>query len=278
MTIFLCGCGNFGSLNIFTSNGGGGGSAGDYTAPPVTTDLTLHLAPSTLLDSYADTDDVVFWGNGDGLGSAGASSPAGSQPEFFASGGPNNGAFIRFDGVDDYMTVPNSDIVLDTGLTAVLVVKTISSFVDGSGILSKGYSGDYWNVTIGTSGGLNRYFFGESAGGGSGSGNVDDSPYSMNADQWYIRTITIDATGAVETYSDGDSVGSAGFFFSNMVQNSEPLIIAATQDTSGTPENFSHMDLAEAILYNRVLNTSEREEVECELSARHNIALSYTCP
>jgi len=199
--------------------------------------------------SGADGDPVTNWA--DEKGSADLST--GDAPTLkTGANGINNNAVVRFDGINNLLT---------TGTTGYTTISEPYTFIIIFQYLST--SGNTRVLDGGTS---TRHLFGGRfdendwiirQGNNVQGGSPDGLPH--------IATIRYDTGSGDILRIDGTQVvsGNAGD------RNNNGITLGA--DASGS--NYANVDVAEVLLYEDALTTSERDNVELALSSKYDIAL-----
>ena len=157
------------------------------------------------------------------------------------------GSCLKFDGMNDYVSVANSgSLNITNALTIALWVK-FNSIAPSAGFLAKGY-GSISNYQFGTgeSGTQLRFRWND-------TNNIINSPnHNYKADEWHYVTVTVDTVNHIlRFYSDGSQLGSDVSFPSVLIANSEPLKIGLSADT------YFNGTIDEVMTFNRSLSASE---------------------
>ena len=207
-------------------------------------DAVLHLDAGTL--GLADGAAVSSWG-------LAAQATADNQPTFIASSAEFNGnAVVRFDGTDDWMALSPSPI--NVGSVTMFAVGKFSNPSGGEQYLLAGQDG----------GGNDRIRFAVDGGGyeyrigSSGWRAINTGAGTADGD---VHVFAI--TSAAEGFLDGVSVGTSG-----NSSTETPVALNIGSYNVGQKAFFSG-DIAELIMYNRVLTAQEITDVSNYLAVKH---------
>jgi hypothetical protein len=249
---------------------------------PVTSGLSVWLRADMGVLTNA-TGNVTNWqdqATGDGSQNA-TQGTATNQPLFVASAsGLNNQPVVRFDGVKDStgdrLLLGNLSNKFTTGEATLFVVYTGDSSlgVNYSVYSSAGLGGTYWNEGkvgpfYGTTGAFN-YRYNE-----NGSfGNYPDIPCAGN------HIVEFRAGSDYTAFTNGVSLGTL------TVANTAGASVGTYKfwggddhrigNNSATTDNLNFRgDVAEIIIYSRVLTDNERNQVGAYLEARYRISGNY---
>lgn len=249
---------------------------GKLSTPYGTHIPVAHLSYVSLAEDYQDQDLISSWRFQNPYGSKSAKNQIGSEPIFFASGGPNNHPFARLDGVNSFLSISNEDVFLNKTFTIFFVIRhTQDPFTFNSSIISKGNGSDQWRILTTTDGGNNTYAYNiESSESGNQNGTLDEMS-STPPNVWHIKALRI-THSQLQSFHAGEKVGDITFL--NLPNISRDLIIGAYELS---PNNFAlhgKFDLAELLIYNSALSDSKMKEVHCQLHTSHQLSLNITCP
>ncbi|MBT6711269.1 MAG: LamG domain-containing protein, partial [Candidatus Marinimicrobia bacterium] len=187
---------------------------------------------------------------------------------------------VSFDGVDDYATVPDNDI-LDIGTSDFSIQFWLKSNDNNRGIIASKSAGDSqqdpgdntWYIIELTSGGTIQY---EITDGYSGSGDysLTTGNISVNDDEWHLISVLFDRDDAGFIYVDGE-LDASGTISSHSgdLSNNEPLEIGVdlnhiTQYADGKLDDIS--------FWNKVLTEGEiQASMSTSLSGSENGLVGY---
>jgi sialidase-1 len=247
-----------------------------YSVPPVTFGLITHLDGTSI--TVDESNIVVSWDDLSGNGaSAVAIGGSGSAPQMVSA--TINGTIhnaVRFDGVDDYLQIAANSAYNDlTGVTSFIVARAA---VPTS-------SGDMALCAINTS----THFF--IYGYGQYNGQIQVKSRKSTGSQTLVG---LGANTYANTYwiAEGSRLGSTlkGWYNGSLKGTvtdaamawgtHRRILIGALSNHATNPPNgnFSNVEIAEIIIYNRALSDSERNAVGYYLAQKYNITSSYTDP
>jgi len=192
-----------------------------------------------------DGSRVTHWADMSGNGYDARMTVTNQQPTLLADG-INNEAAIQFDGSDDALFV-DSALYLGRPNTIFIVYKRTGN----TGRTLNSYSGQNW--LLGLHGNVSGMYT---------NGWVSNN-HPANLDETYIAT--------------GVSEPSATYFYQNgvnLTENSSPTGIVGNINiggADGTPNQPANTQIAEIIIYDRVLNDGERQEVEAYLAKKYGV-------
>jgi hypothetical protein len=230
-------------------------------AVPVTEGLVMHLAADAI-PGMSDGDAVVNWPDLSGNDRHGTQTVFSSQPKYHTQVLDGKPA-VRFDGVDDVIWLLDAGAAINLNSLSVFVVGQFTNLNRFDQYMLSGLGDTVPNsrLRIALSKSNNvpivHYRVGNS---------VDRPAWSPLADtNFHVYAVNSQMTGFV----DGDEKGTAV----NSISAVPPLLnLGAIRGTA----NFFEGHIAEVIIYNRVLNAEEREQVGIYLSNRYpSIATAY---
>lgn len=204
-----------------------------------------------------------------------AQSTVPKQPIYSFGSGPNGMPAVFFDGVDDYLGIPDSSASFPGGITIISVIKfdTVPlGHVTNGGIFGKGFLGtDYFHLKTAYSVPNSQIHFDS-----QGNGIL---PNITALDNWIIFTASITnggprtLNGFVNNVPMMTPFSPAGGY----VTNANDFLIGAVQ--SGASSFISSKILAaEILVYNDgALTTTNRQLVECYLKGKYGLS-SYSAP
>ncbi len=220
-------------------------------ALPVTSGLVTHLDADSL--GLSNGASVATWTDLSGLGNHATQVTAGNQPTYVAhSAAFGNHASVRFDGTDDWMDMVdaitvNSFTVFITGKLNDAGATTQQYFISGQSgnptALDNRFRIAKYNWSTAW-----RFRAGNSADYGSGTVDTLGHVLAMNS--------------VSNAWVDGSAVTGA----TNSASSTPALSLGGYMRTGGA--DFLNGEIAEVILYNRVLNSTEMEQVFFYLSTK----------
>jgi hypothetical protein len=232
--------------------------AGTASALTVTNGLVMHLNADTIT-GIADGAAIGIWADQSGLGNNALQATASYQPVYIAaSSALNNKATIRFDGSNDFLDL--NENMVNVGSFTLFIVARFDAVQDGGNHYlcdGQNVSGD-GRLRINWDQATNPDIFNMRAGN------------SANLPSWAAKADTnghvFALTSQVSGYMDGVLLGSS--------TNTATVIPTALNLGSyggavTTPKDFFKGDMAEVIMYNRVLTASEITSVNAELAAKY---------
>ncbi|HOP05228.1 MAG TPA: hypothetical protein PLE67_12195, partial [Tenuifilaceae bacterium] len=255
-TVFLC-------LPIFAQAQTGPAGIGSSS------DNVLWLRADQGTSTTTNGDPVSSWNDISGNANHSAQGNGGFQPIYILSG-INGLPSIRFDGSDDYLTVPDADNLDNTnGLSVFVVAKPDAVDDRARGLVSKrnnSSSARAYSLFLGDNALSNIYF---DAGSNRINGTIPytDDPQIFSA--VYDGTLSADQSkifynGAF--YEEGTGPVSIG----NMTSDLHIGIL-----NPGYAQGFRG-DISEVIVYRDNLNLAQRLIVETYLDNRYNIGITTT--
>lgn len=252
----------FGNLNNLNSLGGLGTGRGQVSGNPIPSTLPkLWFDASTLL--LSDNTPVDTWVDQSGNGyNATATLTARPLLKTSVLNGKN---VVRFDGINDFMTCGNA-YAWGTSMSFVVVFKFITTTTAFQQIISKsdgGFGGLELrqNVTNDVIQWTNSTFSLTSGAGNFTSFGIHVVTF-LNQSPW---TGQIFKNGATNLGSNNWSAPGAS-------NSSQSILLGARVVAS--PALFANMDLAEIIVYDRVITTQERDSIENYLGLKYGITVT----
>lgn len=211
---------------------------------------------------------VASWLDGSGRGSHAAQATAGRRPTWQAAAIGGRAA-VRFDGVDDRLDLAlNTFAAASFPMTVVAVLRTsdASGHVVGTGSSAAGYLATYGSALTVQGGSATM----KANSGGSGlllaaSGSIADGA---------ARVVTsVAAPSASAIFVEGLPSGASAAATSAYAYGKSTLGASDGSSTGASQDPFAG-DLAELIVYPRVLAEAERAAVEACLGERYGVAIT----
>ena len=187
----------------------------------------------------------------------------------FVSGAINGLGAVHFDGVDDALTR-----AVTTGLplgpadrSVFMMVKYNAANANGTGLAGFAYGKASSNQTFGlalTSTGLLAV-----QGWGSGNDFVSN-PATPGVGQWLVQGAVLSG-GTLSQYKDGGAIGTAQHAYATGAGS-----IRLGEELNGG-KNLN-MDVAEVLVYNRALTTTELQQIQGYFETRYGLTAGNTAP
>jgi hypothetical protein len=223
-------------------------------ATPVTDGLVMHLAADTIT-GVSNGGTVAIWPDLSGNNRHGTQTDFSKQPKYYTQVLDGKPA-VRFDGVDDVIWLLDAGAAINLNSLSVFIVGQFTNLNRFDQYMLSGLGDTVPNsrlrVALSKSNNVAivHYRVGNS---------VDRPAWSPLADtNFHIFAVNSQMTG----FLDGDEKGTSA----NSISAVPPLLnLGAIRGTT----NFFEGNIAEVIIYNRVLNAAEREQVGIYLSNRY---------
>lgn len=236
------------------------GRAGSGAWTPASIDGLGLWLDAAAITGLVDGDPVSTWTND---GSAGDATQSSTARPLYKTGIVNGLPVVRFDGVDDWMSVADhTDIEMNANSTAFAVVvrrRSTPGGTYGAGIVSKDAGATsagayYWYVTQDDNyPRLDRPYIE----GGLGS---PTAPPLNTACMMALKVSGTTATHYLNGTSTATDTIAAG------TANNNALRVGAFSD--GALKQFAQFDFGELLIYNSALSDTDRAAVEDYLSAK----------
>ena len=237
--------------------------------------------------AQANNTAVATWSDQSGNGYDATQGGSAARPTFIASG-LNGLPVVRFDGTDDNLSVPSSTATfkfLHSDVSTVFIVAKAGVVADpgvtygflhnGTGTTSIGFYIRFIDASPNNDRIGHNIFFGTS-GQTVLSNNTDNNAFTAN--QFNFLSVLSKPSDAVAAERSAISINGGVARKANSSTNT-PSTSNATNDliiggsiSSTTP--FLNGDIAEIIVYNRALNTSELAQVHRYLARKWGIQLA----
>jgi hypothetical protein len=236
---------------------------------PPTNGLILALDAQSALTQYGNGNAVSSWLDSSGLAHHAITSGGGS-PTVVANA-LNGRPVVRFDGSDDFLTLPASGFENFTGGLSLYVVMRPTVLQSGFKIIALGNGPSQQNIVLGRAGssaGL-QYFTDNS------SGTVDwfNTANGLQAASSALISL-VQAGGAANTSSlaqvarNGLVVGSDQVWVPPVTSRSVSYLGKSYWD-----EGLLQGDIAEILLYNRALTPSEQNSVKNYIAQKYGLTI-----
>ena len=232
------------------------------------------------LNQLQENMPTDIWFDGSGLGRHVSQRVQENRPKFHAV---VNSASFRFDGKDDFFSAANLNASF-TNATLFVVAAPKNNAGQYAGFLAFNKSGvnDYqsgFNLDQGAKGTKEFTVINTEGAGFGGAGNLLNG--SLTFGTFHTFTLQLgQGTGGVRLFVDGKDHGRRDR--KAVALNLDELTIGA-RSYSNTPElpsvqSFFTGDIAEVLIYNRVLNSGDRAKVEKYLQEKHAALTSTEDP
>jgi hypothetical protein len=270
------------------------GCSSVMAAVPVTSGLVLQLDTSSVTTTNVDgVDYVTSWNDLSGNSNNAVAIADGNRPAIVSNFTPVGGSAVKFDGLGDYLSItPNS--TLDGGNWTIFAVYASGGIDSGNGsdkIINFGYADIdpdpavtkahplvYGMVANGTNFGV-RATSRSITGTGIFGSTVPVAGYAANTFYTGIATIDNASTNATAyminsagTTTNGAATGSTSVGSGNSIAT---VGCGTAGASSWIPGAFFNGYIAELLVYNRVLDSSELTSVSDYLLAKHMPPMAY---
>lgn len=233
----------------------GGAAAERAFLPTDLSGLVLWLRADSL-SGWLDGDAVHTWTDESGQSNHATQSTAAKRP-IYKTGIVNGKPVVRFDGIDDGMQLTSDVSEAISDHTIIFVVDPDSVPADGEYLLDSANG---------------RLILAHSGPGSPGDIEVYDGGGWRNiaatAIGWQILTFNLDDVAA-EVFRDGASIGSDAAYVRQNTRT--PIGLGAVNDISAA---FFAGDIAEVIIYTRVVTVGEQQSLDEYLSNKYGITLA----
>jgi hypothetical protein len=235
-------------------------------ALPVTDGLVIHLEADSITGA-SNGSRIATWTGLVGSGMDAVQPTADSQPVYVASNPLFKGhATVHFDGINDLMFLPSgANCPINVGACTVLVVAKFDKLVDSQYLFSgQGTSGnDRLRICI--------------------DGSITGAPFHWRiGNTGWPGTMNAPADTAVhvfgitspaEGFLDGVSIGTASNTASDI-----PSDFGLGAGRVNNPHSFLLGDIAEFVVFNRVLDATEYAQVNAYLALKYTLSVSDPNP
>jgi fibronectin type 3 domain-containing protein len=235
--------------------------------------LVLALGASELAYTQASGSAVSTWPNAAGPSIAATS--IGSQTPTLIHSAINGQAAVRFDGVDDHLTLPSGFQDFTAGMS-LYVVKRPSVLTPGFKIVALGNGAGQHNIVLGRAGSTSGLqYFTTNAGGEYAWFNT---PSGLAAGE----------ASLVSVLQDGGSAGSLAL--AEVAKNGVALFAQQVFVPPVTVRSVNYIgksywadgmfqgDIAEIVLYNRKLTAQEHANVQTYIANKYGLSLGGSTP
>lgn len=234
--------------------------------------LTLALSASELAYSLANGASVDHWPNARGPQIA-AAGPIHRTPTFVTSG-VNGKPAVRFDGFDDYLTLPGGFDDFTAGMSLYIVAKP-SALQSGFKLFALGNGPGQQNIGLGRNGSSAGYQYFVDYSSGVSWFNTDDG---LVAGQSALVSVLQEA-GAPNQLAFAEAAKNGVPLFGQNVR--VPPVTGRSINYIGKSfwaEGMFQGDIAEVLLYNRVLTLAERTAVLDYIEDKYALGINGNPP
>lgn len=239
-------------------------------APPAgipTSGLMLSLNAENLLAVSSYGQPVTSWPDASANRS---NATAGSNAPTLVSNAIGGRPAVRFDGVDDFLSLPGGFQDFTGGISLFVVLRP-TAVQSGSKIVQLGNGAGAANIGLGRAGSSAGYqYYNTNA---SGSYDWFDTSSGLVTGESSLLTLrqqpgAVNGFSYAEVLKNGAALSGKSVFVPPVATRSVNYI-----GKSYWPDGLFQGDIAEVILYNRVLSTTEQNAVHAYISARYGITL-----
>ncbi|NET80177.1 LamG domain-containing protein [Okeania sp. SIO1F9] len=218
----------------------------DQTPPPmdINRGLQLHLPLDEIVENAAKEKEVVD------VSPAKLNGKVNGKPIVVADSKLGN--CLNFDGVDDYIQMPEMNIDYSQGLTVEAWVH-YSSFKSWSRIIDFGKGPGNNNILFANESTTQNLVFDVYQGATRNRIKVDGM---LELNQWLYLTVTVDGSGSGKIYKNGEEVQSGLVHLPNNLNRTKNYI----GDSNWSADGFFHGKMSHLRMYNRALSPEEINE------------------
>ncbi len=250
--------------------------------PPVTDGLLIGLDGS---DVTLNGGNVQNWNDQASLGGSQTFSQTGtsSQPALIANHTMPGGSVhnvLDFDGSNDYLGL-GADISMDTNTVTVFAVVHADNMTDSTSgyYISNADSSNDRRWTMGERGSPNNNWI-TLATSGTGSAKICDVT-GANQEEWYITSMTWD--GATTSNLNAQTLSQNSYLLGDSATGADSAVYAHKRTRIGassydTPSYEFNGQLAEVLVYNRILSSQEINDVYQYLKYKYFRTATITPP
>ncbi|NET41386.1 LamG-like jellyroll fold domain-containing protein, partial [Okeania sp. SIO2B3] len=218
----------------------------DETPPPmdINRGLQLHLPLDEIVENAAKEKEVVD------VSPAKLKGKVNGEAKVVADSKLGN--CLNFDGVDDYIQMPEMNIDYSQGLTVGAWVQ-YNSFKNWSRIIDFGKGPGNNNILFANEGTTQNLVFDVYQG---ATRNRIKADGKLELNQWLYLTVTVDGSGSGKVYKNGEEVQSALVHLPNNLNRTKNYI----GKSNWSADAFFHGKMSNLRLYNRALSKEEINE------------------
>ncbi len=208
---------------------------------------------------------VSAWGDVSGNGNNATQATGTNQPTL--QNGPNSLPTVRFDGTNDFMQLPQGLSNFTAG-ASIFVVTNPTTIGSGKRFFEFATSPSHDNIAISESAPNGAQF---NVNLSSGTASTVLSTNALTASTYQLIEAMHNGAG-IGTFLTNGTQGAQNTM--NNIPNVTRTNNYLARDYSGTSTNYLTGEIAEIIMYNRNLSTSERQAVEGYLFTRYALPVS----
>ncbi len=235
--------------------------------------LTLALSASELAYAQANNTAVTVWPNAAGP-SLTALSTGALAPTLIHSA-INGQAAVRFDGADDFLTLPSGFQNFTAGMSLYVVMRP-SVLTDSFKLVALGNGGGAQNIALGRAGNTSSFqYFTNASWGEFGYFNTTGG---LTAGETSLVSVqqnggTADSLAYAEITKNGVALFGQNVFVPPVATRSVNYIAKSYWN-----EGLFQGDIAEVILYNRKLSASENAAVQTYVANKYGLSMGGSTP
>lgn len=235
--------------------------------------LVLSLNADDLALTLADGEPVLSWPNA--IGPRIAAGSAGNQAPRLVKSGLNGRALVRFDGADDFLSLPSGFQDFTAGMSLYLVVRP-TILKSGFKYFLLGNGANKQNLGFGRAGTTAgyQYFTSNSAGSvtwfNTSEGLTAGEPALLSVHQ---ESGPANGLSFAEVARDGTPIFGKNVYVPPVAVRSLNYI-----GKSYWNDGLFQGDVAEVLLYNRILTYQERAAVHSYVSQKYSLTISGITP
>lgn len=185
------------------------------------------------------------------------------------------GKALKFDGIDDYLEIPNSD-PLNVGTNDFTLVAWLNPAAPGAGngIIAKGawcWNGG-WILDIGDTGPAAIRL--ETSADGGDNGSIISPAGTMDVNKWQFVAVSVTRGDDSFIYRDGQEVAVQVVKDNDLTQEAYPLVMGCLLECNKLPGAFFSVSITQVALFNGVALTKEDTDTIMEEGMDNILAVS----
>ncbi len=235
--------------------------------------LLMALSASELAYTQANNSAVTVWPNaaGPALNALGTGALA---PRLIHSA-INGQAVVRFDGVDDHLTLPGGFQDFTAGMSMYVVMRP-AALTSGFKVLALGNSDGAQSINLGRAGDTSSFQYSTRA--SWGEFGFFSTPGGLAAGETSLVAVqqdggVADGTAFAEITKNGVSLFGQPVFVPPVITRSLNYIAKSYWN-----DGLFQGDVAEIILYNRKLSTAENAAVQAYVAGKYGLTMGGSSP